>query len=194
MPYKKDFWHTKWEQQLTGWDIGYVSTPIKEYIDQLENKELKILIPGSGNSYEGEYLFKKGFKNITLLDFSNLPFENLRKRCPEFPEDSLVTGDFFKHTGSYDLIIEQTFFSSFKPQFRKQYAEKIHELLNQGSKLAGLLFGIELYHDQPPFGGDKAEYLNLFTPLFKIKTMEIAYNSIIPRMGNELFMILEKQS
>ena len=36
----------------TGWDIGYVSTPIKEYFNQVKNKELKILIPGGGNSYK----------------------------------------------------------------------------------------------------------------------------------------------
>lgn len=192
MPYKKDYWHDKWKQKQTGWDIGYVSAPIKAYIDQLDNKDLKILIPGSGNSYEGEYLFKQGFKNITLLDFSDLPFENLKKRCPSFPKSSLVTGDFFKHSGNYDLIIEQTFFSSFKPKFRKQYAKKIHNLLKPGGKLVGLLFGVELYHDHPPFGGDKNEYLALFSPLFKIKILTTAYNSINPRMGNELFMILEK--
>jgi len=193
MPYKKEFWHSKWEQDQTGWDIGYVSTPIKEYIDQLNNKDLNILIPGSGNSYEGEYLFKQGFKNITLLDFSGLPFENLRNRCPQFPVEGIVTGDFFKHLGNYDLIIEQTFFSSFKSKFRKQYAEKIHGLLKPGGKLIGLLFGIELYHDHPPFGGDKEEYQELFSPLFKILVMEPAHNSINPRQGNELFLILEKR-
>jgi hypothetical protein len=187
-------WNSKWEQNLTGWDIGYVSRPIKEYIDQLENKDLKILIPGSGNSYEGEYLFKKGFTNITLLDYSDVPFKNLRKRCPGFPEHSLIIGDFFKHNGKYDLIIEQTFFSSFKPQLRTRYAEKIHGLLKPGGKLAGLLFGVELYHDHPPYGGNIEEYLVLFSDLFKIKTMELATNSIKPRAGNELFMILEKQT
>jgi hypothetical protein len=194
MAYKKDYWHTKWEQNLTGWDIGYVSTPIKEYIDQLENKNLKILVPGSGNSYEGEYLFKKGFTNITLLDYSDVPFENLRNRCPDFPVNSLINGDFFKHKGNYDLIIEQTFFSSIKPQLRNRYAEKMHDLLKINGKLAGLLFGVELYHDNPPFGGNINEYKKLFSPLFKIKTMEMATNSIKPREGNELFMILEKQN
>jgi len=104
-------WNSKWEQNLTGWDIGHISTPIKTYIDQLSNRNIKILIPGAGNSYEGEYLFKKGFKNISILDLSRVPFNNLKKRCPDFPDDSLIIGDFFGHQGSYDLIIEQTFFS-----------------------------------------------------------------------------------
>ena len=187
-------WNSKWEQNLIGWDIGYVSTPIKEYIDQLTNKDLKILIPGAGNSYEGEYLFKQGFNNISILDLSRVPFNNLKKRCLDFPEDSLIIGDFFEHQGRYDLIIEQTFFSSFPPKFRSQFANKIHELLKPGGKMVGLLFGIELYHDHPPYGGSKEEYIKLFDPLFEIKLLETAHNSIKPRMGNELFIILEKQT
>ncbi|MDX1544111.1 MAG: SAM-dependent methyltransferase, partial [Christiangramia sp.] len=46
-----EFWSTRYRDNRTGWDIGYISTPLKEYIDQLEDKELKILIPGAGNSY-----------------------------------------------------------------------------------------------------------------------------------------------
>lgn len=185
-------WNSKWEQNHTGWDIGHISTPIKDYIDQLKNRNLKILIPGAGNSYEGEYLFEKGFKNISILDLSMVPFNNLKKRCPDFPERSLIIGDFFEHQGTYDLIIEQTFFSSFHPEFRSRYTDKIHDLLKPGGKLIGLLFGIELNHDHPPYGGSKQEYLKLFDPLFEIKTMETAHNSIKPRMGNELFIILEK--
>jgi hypothetical protein len=44
----------------TGWDLGQVSPPLKAYIDQLTDKNLRILIPGCGNSYEAEYLLEKG--------------------------------------------------------------------------------------------------------------------------------------
>jgi hypothetical protein len=40
------FWDNKYKSGETGWDIGYISTPLKKYFDQLTNKELKILIPG----------------------------------------------------------------------------------------------------------------------------------------------------
>ena len=193
MKHKKEYWDSKWEAQQTGWDIGYISTPIKEYIDQLTNKDLNIMIPGAGNSYEGEYLFKQGFENVSILDLSKVPFNNLKKRCPDFPNKSLIIGDFFEHQGIYDLIIEQTFFSSFQPKFRPQYANKVHELLKPGGKLVGVLFQVELYDDHPPYGGSKQEYLELFDPLFKIQLMETANNSIKPRMGSEVFMILEKQ-
>ena len=34
---EKEFWENRWENGQTGWDIGAVSTPIKEYIDQILN-------------------------------------------------------------------------------------------------------------------------------------------------------------
>ena len=66
--FNKKYWEQKYTNNQTGWDIGHISTPIKNYIDQLQNKELRILIPGAGNSYEAEYLWNQGFKNLFILD------------------------------------------------------------------------------------------------------------------------------
>lgn len=194
MDLNKNYWEGKWKDQLTGWDIGHISTPIKEYIDQLKNKDLRILIPGAGNSYEGEYLFRKGFKNIYLLDYSDIPFENLLKRCPEFPKDRLINQNFFEHTGTYDLILEQTFFSAIHPSNREAYVEKNNALLKKGGRLVGLLFAVDFGNPHPPYGGNALLYKKLFEPLFEIKVLEEAYNSIEPRQGSELFIIAEKTS
>jgi len=57
-----NYWENRYQNQQTGWDIGEISSPLKAYIDQLEDKSIKILIPGAGNAYEAEYLFLNGFK------------------------------------------------------------------------------------------------------------------------------------
>lgn len=44
------FWDNRYKKYDIGWDLGDVSTPLKAYFNQLENKNLKILIPGCGNS------------------------------------------------------------------------------------------------------------------------------------------------
>ena len=175
-----------------GWDIGYVSTPIKEYINQLTDKNLKILIPGGGNSYEAGYLFKKGFKNVFVLDISSIPLMNLAKRIPSFPKKNLLHYDFFELENTFDLILEQTFFCALEPSLRKEYVKKMYKLLKPNGKLVGLLFKIPLNTDKPPFGGNKLEYLFLFKEKFKIESMEVAYNSIPQRAGNELFFMLSK--
>ncbi len=102
----------------TGWDLGAVSPPIKAYIDQLNDKNISILIPGAGNAYEAAYLFEQGFKNITVLDLAIKPLKNLKERVPDFPEHQLLHQNFFDHKGQYDLIIEQTFFCALDPSLR----------------------------------------------------------------------------
>ncbi len=187
------FWSEKYLSGYTGWDIGYVSTPLKEYIDQLSNKNLKILIPGGGNSYEAEYLFEKGFTNVSVIDISSIPLENLSKRVPSFPKKNLLHLDYFDLEETYDLILEQTFFCALNPEIRKMYVEKTHQLLNPKGKLVGVLFNIPLNVDKPPFGGSESEYRPLFEDKFLIVKMETAYNSIPQREGNELFIKMTRK-
>jgi len=128
---EESYWSQRYNEQLTGWDIGYPSTPLKKYIDQLEDKTLKILIPGAGNAYEAEYLFNNGFTNVYVLDISEIPLKAFKKRVPNFPDSQLLHGNFFEHIESYDLILEQTFFCSFEPssENRTRYAKKWQKTL-----------------------------------------------------------------
>jgi hypothetical protein len=64
------FWNNRYDTADTGWDLGQVSPPLKAYIDQLENKNLRILIPGCGNTYEAEYLLQQGFEDVTVIDIA----------------------------------------------------------------------------------------------------------------------------
>lgn len=193
MKLDENFWTSKYDSKLTGWDIGYVSRPLKEYIDTLNDKNLKILIPGGGNSYEAEYLHNSGFKNVYVIDISIRPLQNLRKRLPDFPENHLIHGDFFALATQFDLILEQTFFCALHPELRTDYANKMHELLTDDGKLVGLLFNISLNDDHPPFGGNEHEYRELFGQKFDVEIMETAYNSIPARAGNELFIKMKKK-
>jgi len=193
---EEKYWTNRYAENNIGWDIGHPSTPIKTYIDQLENKALKILIPGAGNAYEAEYLYNEGFKNIYVLDISAAPLTNLKKRCPDFPNKQLIQDNFFSHTGHYDLIIEQTFFCSFEPnkENRTAYAQQMRALLKPGGKLVGLWFDkAREENGKRPYGGSRAEYLSYLQPYFEVQLFESCYNSIKPRAGTELFGIFIKQ-
>ncbi|MFN0728507.1 methyltransferase domain-containing protein [Polaribacter gochangensis] len=190
----ESFWENKYKTNKTGWDLGEISPPLKAYIDQLTNKDLKILIPGGGNSYEAEYLFKKGFTNVYVVDISEIPLQNLQKEVPNFPSEQLIHGNFFDLDIHFDLILEQTFLCVIDPNLRSDYAVKMSQLLHENGKLVGLLFDATLNEDHPPFGGSKAEYLNYFTPHFNILTMENCYNSIQSRVGMELFLSFKKNN
>jgi SAM-dependent methyltransferase len=191
--FDKAYWENKYIENKTGWDIGYISTPIKQYINQLKDKNQSILIPGAGNGHEVEYLYHHGFKNVTVIDIAETPLKNLAEKIPDFPTENLINEDFFNHNKTYDLIIEQTFFCALDPKMRIDYASKMNSLLNKGGKLIGLLFDFELTNEGPPFGGSKEEYLGLFSDTFNIKVLEKCNNSIKPRFGREFFFIFEKK-
>ena len=190
---EQTFWHTRWEKSETGWDIGDISTPLREYFDQLTDKNLRILIPGCGNSYEGEYLWKKGFRNVVLTDLSPIPLANFAHRNPDFPKDQLICSDFFALEQTFDLIVEQTFFCAIPPTMRDDYAEKMHSLLSPGGHLAGLYFNFPLTHEGPPYGGSEEEYRKRFSARFEIEKMHAAPNSIKPRAGRELWVEMRKK-
>ena len=193
MDLNKNFWDLRYQNNEIGWDIGYISTPLKKYIDQLTDKNIKILIPGGGNSYEAEYLHNLGFKNVFVVDISTTALTNLKNRVPDFPKNHLINIDFFKLNNSFDLILEQTFFCALTPKLRDNYVLKMNQILRPNGKLVGLLFNIPLNKDRPPFGGTKKEYLSYFKTYFKIEIMELSYNSISERTNNELFIKLIKK-
>jgi methyl halide transferase len=192
MKFDEAYWSAKYQQQLMGWDTGSITTPLKEYIDQLEDKSTRILVPGCGNGHEVRYLHDQGFTKVTVIDLSAEPFKELREKCPDWSAESFIVGDFFDHTGQYDLIIEQTFFCALDPKLRQAYANKMFELLAPKGRLVGVLFNIPLNSTHPPFGGDKEDYAEFFTGQFDFKVFDQCYNSIKPRAGEELFINLVK--
>jgi len=188
----QSFWSEKYQSNQIGWDIGSISTPIKDYIDQLEDKDLAILIPGAGNAYEAAYLFEQGFTNVSIVDIAKEPLDNFKKSVPDFPKDKILQEDFFTHEGSYDLIFEQTFFCALDPSLRVNYIDKMKDLLKLNGKLVGLLFDFRLDDVGPPFGGSEDAYTIDFKKRFHLKTLAPCYNSIKPRQGKELFINFEK--
>ena len=190
----KEYWNNRYLQQQTGWDIGSVAPPLKEYIDQLINKNISILIPGCGNAYEAAYLLQQGFKNVTLVDIAPAATAAVEDKLSTYINNGLqiITGDFFDLKTPYDLILEQTFFCALDPTLRSAYVEKMLSLLNPDGKLVGLLFNRH-FEGGPPFGGSMLEYQELFTPQFNIQMMDTAHNSIGPRAGTELFVKMTKK-
>ena len=57
----------RWQHQQTGWDLGMISPPIKQYIDSIDDKNQRILIPGCGNAHEAVYLLEKDLQMSLLL-------------------------------------------------------------------------------------------------------------------------------
>lgn len=182
-----DYWNNRYLNSETGWDIGHASPAIISFFEDID-RNATLLIPGCGNGYEGEILHQMGFTDLTLMDFAPEAKTNFLKRYPAFPEDQFLVGDFFALEGQFDYIVEQTFFCALVPEWRENYAEKMRSLLSPNGKLVGLMFDAPLNTDHPPFGGNKAEYQQLFSKHFSELSLEPCQTSISPRSGKELWV------
>jgi SAM-dependent methyltransferase len=189
----QNFWNERYLLNETGWDLAQVSPPLKAYIDQLTNKNLRILIPGCGNSYEAEYLLEHGFTDITVIDIAPALVNRLKSKFQSNQNIEIVLGDFFTHKAEYDLVLEQTFFCALNPELRKSYVEAMTGLLAVGGKLAGVFFNKEFETPGPPFGGTFTEYQTLFKNAFNFRIFEPCNNSFHKRADSELFVILERK-
>ncbi len=185
------YWSERYREGSTKWDLGGPSGPLQAYLEQRTDKAVKMLIPGCGNAYEARWALQAGFTNLTLIDISELLVSELRQRFAGQPVQ-IIHGNFFDLDGQYELILEQTFFCALDPALRPQYVEKMHSLLQPGGKLVGVLFNKE-FEGGPPFGGLEQQYRDLFNRYFTIEAMDPCYNSIAPRAGSELFIILRKK-
>ncbi len=188
MNFDEQYWTERYDAGKDGWDLGCISPPIKEYIDQLTNKDIKILIPGAGNSHEAEYIHNQGFTNLYVCDISNVPLDNLKDRVTTFPIDNLIHGNFFEIQDEFDLVLEQTFFCALNPLLRQDYIEQMSKIIKPKGSLIGLLFSMEFDKEGPPFGGVINNYKAMFSKKFDIRVITPCTNSIESRMGSELFI------
>ena len=188
----KEFWDSRYTEGNTGWDIGYASPALVEYVLSTIPHETKILIPGAGRAYESEALFRKGYMNVHNLDISEHAMNEFLNRVEGFPKEQYLIGDFFQLDEQFDLVLEQTFFCAIDPSLRREYVNHMHRILNPGGKIAGVMFEMDK-PEGPPFGGDRTEYIELFESMFDVLHMEPCRNSIEPRAGRELFVQLQKK-
>lgn len=186
------YWSEHYQSNHIPWDIGYASPPLIHFLEKVQDKNSRILIPGAGRAHEAIYLHKNGFTNVFVCDWAKEAFEYLDEQCPDFPEEHKLIGDFFQLDIKVDFIIEQTFFCAINPELRSAYAKKVADLLVDGGILAGVLFSQPFEMQGPPYGGTKEEYKTYFEPYFEILSMENSEQSIKPRYGSELFIELKR--
>lgn len=193
MTFQQEFWAEQYLSGDTGWDVGYATPPLMNYIDQLPGKNIRILVPGAGYGWEVEYLHQQGFNHVYYLEFAPQPVADFVQRNPYFPKTNILQTNFFDLKMKFDLILEQTFFTAFEPALRINFVHKMHDLLNDGGKYAGVFFNHPFGNNFPPFSMHTHEYKELFSQKFDLITFDVCYNSIKPRQSRELFFIMRKK-
>jgi hypothetical protein len=214
MKLNAEYWQERWTNEQTGWDIGHPNHGLIAEVKSRFPKTSKILIPGAGRGHEAEALWEEGYLNTYVCDWAPEAFESLAKSevllrvqrevppkagaktflTPEEAKSRLIVADFFTLEGSYDLLLEQTFFCAIDPSQREQYVEQAAHLLKPLGMWMGIFFDCHFPTEGPPFGGDKETYRRLFEKHFEITKLERFEGSIGPRLGKELLGLMHCKS
>ncbi|MDX2063519.1 MAG: methyltransferase domain-containing protein [Bacteroidia bacterium] len=182
------YWDKRYQAADTPWDLGTASRPLVQFFETLTDKQLRILIPGGGPGHELAWLWAHGFEAAYQLDYAPSIRAQALATYPEVPESRFLVGDFFAHSGQYDLIVEQTFFAALDPSLRPAYAEQMARLLVPGGRLAGVLFEFPLTEKGPPFGGHRTAYYTLLAPHFDRICLGTCHTSVPERLGKEVWL------
>ena len=166
------YWDTRYRQDDTPWTLSVPSPPIVEFIKDLD-RSLRILVPGAGCCPDIKLLCESGFNHVTVCDISQTAINRLSESLGKEHKVTFYCGDFFEMPGTFDVILEQTFFCALEPDYRSRYVDKMYDLLSDEGMLAGLLFNRHFDKPGPPFGGDRDEYISLFSRKLNIMKMEV---------------------
>lgn len=186
------------EENSPGWNLGQ---PNAEFVWQLAHatppiKPGRLLVPGCGFGHDAAFFAAQGF-DVLAADISEWAIAGARKT---FAEKGVQVetrhGDIFhlpkSLDGTFDYIVEHTFFCAIHPERRGDYRDLAHRLLKPGGQLLGLFY----FHQKiggPPFNTTPEDVRATFAEGFRIETLALAENNIEKRRGRELWARIWKQ-
>lgn len=181
-----DFWHNRWENNLTGFHLDEVNPQLKANWAIMNMKPgARIFVPLCGKTRDLCWLVEQGYQvvGIELSQLAVAAFfleNNLKAERTQVGDlelwqagkISLYCGDFFNLTpeilGQVDAVYDRASLIALPPEMRQRYASKIAELCGAAPK-----FLITLEYDQakmggPPFSVTEDEVRDLYRGARKI--------------------------
>lgn len=182
-----DFWHNRWENELTGFHLDEVNPHLKANWSLLKlDKNARIFVPLCGKTLDLIWLAEHGFQ-VVGVELSVLAAEAF------FAENNLVAqqsqvdgftlwqsenisifcGDFFNLStnilGKVDAVYDRASLIALPPAMRQDYATKLMDLTQSASKLLITLEYDQSKMDGPPFSVSKSEVETLYQELYEVK-------------------------
>ena len=197
-----DYWSARYRAGQTGWDTRGVNRGLVDLVLAHSSPRDRVLIPGAGSGYEAEELLRRGYREVYVCDWAAEAFAGMRASpvlAEAFPDPAerarhFLVGDFFGLEGSYDVLVEQTFFCAIDPARRGDYVAQAARLLRPGGLVVGLLFDRAFPAPGPPFGGDRDAYAARFATHFEIERLGAFAHSIPSRQGTELALVARRKA
>jgi len=183
-----DFWHERWQANLTGFHQGEINSYLVRYWPRLDLvKDSRIFVPLCGKSLDMLWLREQGHP-VVGVEVSQIAIENFFEEnglTPAIHEErygrryvadqlELLCADFFSLTpediGEVCAIYDRAALIALTPAQRPGYAAHLTRLLDRGT--TGLLITLEYNQQQmsgPPFSVHREEVSRLFDSTFTIE-------------------------
>lgn len=184
-----DFWHSRWENNLTGFHLDEVNPYLKAYWPDLDVPEKsRIFVPLCGKSVDLIWLAEQGHE-VVGIELSKLAAEaffsenNLvverhkigKLELWKSEKISLYCGDIFDLTtdilGAVDAVYDRASLIALPPVMRQGYAAKLVELAQSAPILLVTLDYEQSKMDGPPFSVSKDEVMALYQAKYQIKQL-----------------------
>lgn len=169
-------WDERYRMGDTPWEKGEPAPPLLELLERMGVGifgEGPVLVPGCGLGHDVRALAASGLK-VVGLDLSTLAVERARA-TPAVGGETYEMGDFldpaWRIGRSFTAVWEHTCFCAIDPDQRRNYAEAVAGLLEEGGILAGVFFLTPFDPGEeavgPPFATTLEELEQWFSPWFE---------------------------
>ena len=184
-----DFWHNRWENNLTGFHLNEVNPYLKESWPTLSlNPDSRVFVPLCGKSLDLIWLAEQGHQVIGI-ELSQLAVEafftenklNVERsqvgtlELWKSENISLFCGDFFELTaeilGQIDAVYDRASLIALPLAMRQEYADKLTELTQSASKLLITLEYEQSKMDGPPFSVSEKEIKALYEANYHVNQL-----------------------
>jgi len=184
-----DFWHNRWENNLTGFHLDEVNAHLKDNWSRMKLKAgARVFVPLCGKTLDLIWLADQGYQ-VVGIELSPLAVEaffsenNLTADCTEIngleywqsENISLFCGDFFALTpeilGQVDAVYDRASLIALPATMRQDYAAKLTELAQSAPKLLVTLEYEQSKMDGPPFSVSEEEVKALYQANYQIQQL-----------------------
>ena len=184
-----DFWHNRWENNLTGFHLNEVNPYLKSNWSALNLASgSRVFVPLCGKSVDLLWLAEQGHEvvGIELSQYAaeaffsenNLPVERRQLGKLELWQSEKISyfcGDIFDLTtdilGSVDAVYDRASIISLPLEMRQNYAAKLLELTQSASILLVTLEYEQSKMNGPPFSVSESEINTLYGAYYQVKQL-----------------------
>ena len=182
-----DFWHNRWENNLTGFHLDEVNPHLVANWSALNMKpHARVLVPLCGKSVDLIWLAEQGH-HVVGIELSHLAVEAFFTENKIIAERqqlgklelwksekiSMFCGDVFDLNadilGKVDAVYDRASLIALPPAMRNDYAVKLMELAQSSPKLLITLEYDQSKMDGPPFSVSEAEIRTLYGTQYQVK-------------------------